>query len=197
MSETNNIQDSKLLEQLKLDDNKAFESLYYKYNEQLYYFSVKYLKSKEDAEGLVQDIFAKIWEIRKSITNQSFSSFLFTIAKNTIFNKHRKKVNENTYKEHLRAHFDEIYNKTENDIILNDLKSRIDKQVAKLPPKRKEIYLLSREKGLSYKEIAEKLNISEKTIESHIRLALKSLRAALRGEILFPLFFTLSLLSQF
>jgi RNA polymerase sigma-70 factor (ECF subfamily) len=185
--------DDELLEGLKKNNNKAFELLYKRYSEKLYYFSIGYLKSKEDAEGLVQDIFAKIWEIRKTIKpGQSFSSFLFTIAKNSIFNKHRKKLNENTYKEHLRNYFDDIYDKTENDIILADMKSRIDKKVEELPPQRKLIYQLSREEGLSYKEIAEKLNISEKTIETHIRLALKTLRAALSNEIMFPLLLSLS-----
>jgi len=190
--------DFDLLERLKKDDNKAFEILYFKYGSKLYYFAYKYLKTKEDAEGLVQDIFAKIWEIRKKLNSQqSFSSFLFTIAKNSIFNKHRKKLNENAYREHLKIYFDEIYDKTENDIILSDMKKRIDKCVAKFPTKRKEIFVLSREDGLSYKEISEKLNISEKTIESHIRLALKELRAALSNEILFPLLFCISLLNEY
>jgi len=198
LKDNNNISDTELIESIRNDDNKAFEQLYYRYSQQLYYFSLKYLKSKEDAEGLVQEIYAKLWEIRKTvICGESFSSFLFTIAKNTIFNKHRKKLNEENYKEHLRLHFDELYDKTENDIILADLKLRIDKQVEKLPPKRKQIYILSRERGLSYKEIAAELNISEKTIESHIRLALQAIRATLKGEILLPLFFTLSFMSNF
>ena len=185
--------DDELLEGLKKNDNKAFDLLYNRYSEKLYYFSIGYLKSKEDAEGLVQDIFAKIWEIRKTIKpGQSFSSFLFTIAKNSIFNKHRKKLNENSYKEHLRNYFDEVYDKTENDIILADMKNRIDKKVAELPPQRKLIYQLSREQGLSYKEIAEKLSISEKTIETHIRLALKTLRTVLNNEIMFPVLMALS-----
>jgi len=185
--------DNDLIEQLKKDDSFAFETLYLRYSSKLYYFAIRYLKSKEEAEGLVQDIFAKIWEIRKTLNSgQSFSSFLFTIAKNSIFNKHRKKLNENAYREHLRNYFDEVYDKTENDIILADMKARIDKSVEKFPPQRKLIYQLSREEGLSYKEISEQLSISEKTIETHMRLALKTLRAALSNEILFPLFISIS-----
>ena len=187
--------DDDLIALLKKDDSIAFETLYLRYSEKLYYFAIRYLKSKEDAEGLVQDIFTKIWEIRKNLNSgQSFSSFLFTIAKNTIFNKHRKKLNENAYREHLRNYFDEVYDKTENDIILADMKARIDKSVEKFPPQRKLIYQLSREEGLSYKEIAEQLGISEKTIEAHIRLALKTLRSALSNELLFPLFLSISIL---
>lgn len=187
--------DDDLIALLKKDDSIAFETLYLRYSEKLYYFAIRYLKSKEDAEGLVQDIFTKIWEIRKNLNSgQSFSSFLFTIAKNTIFNKHRKKLNENAYREHLRNYFDEVYDKTENDIILADMKARIDKSVEKFPPQRKLIYQLSREEGLSYKEIAKQLGISEKTIEAHIRLALKTLRSALSNELLFPLFLSISIL---
>ena len=95
--------------------------------------------------------------------------------------------------EEMRNYFDEVYDKTENDIILTDIKSRIDKKVEELPPQRKLIYQLSREQGLSYKEIAEKLNISEKTIESNIRLALKTLRALLSNEIILLILLKLSL----
>ena len=185
--------DSLLVEKVKEGDTKAFEELYYMYSEKLFYFALRYLKTKEDAEGLVQDIFIKIWENREKLKQGlSFSAYLFTIAKHTIFNRHRKRINEDAYKEYLRNYIDRHQNKTENDVILADMKHRIDKSIESLPPQRKLIFQLSRNEGLSYKEISSQLNISEKTVEAHMRLALKTVRAAVKAEILLPLMFAVS-----
>ncbi|MCB2196372.1 MAG: RNA polymerase sigma-70 factor [Bacteroidetes bacterium] len=184
--------DDLLIDKVKEGDSKAFEELYYIYSERLYYFALRYLKTKEDAEGLVQEIFIRVWENRNGLKRGlSFNAYLFTIAKNTIFNQHRKKVNENAYKEYLKNYIDQHHNKTENDVVLADMKTRIDKSIESLPPQRKLIFQLSRNEGLSYKEIASKLNISEKTVEAHMRLALKTLRAAVKAEIFFPLLFAI------
>jgi RNA polymerase sigma-70 factor (ECF subfamily) len=179
--------DSLLIEKINQGDTKAFEELYYKYSEKLFYFAIRYLKTKEDAEGLVQEIFIKIWENRSTLkTGLSFNAYLFTIARNAIFNLHRKNLNEKVYKEYLRNYLDEYQNKTENDVILSDMKKRIEKKIEKLPPQRKLIFQLSRNEGLSYREISKKLKISEKTVEAHMRLTLKSLRLAVYREIFLP-----------
>lgn len=190
--------DNLLIDKVREGDNKAFEELYYKYSEKLFYFTIRYLKTKEDAEGLVQEIFIKIWENRTSLKKGlSFNAYLFTIARNAIFNIHRKSLNENAYKEYLRNYMDECHNKTENDVILSDMKRRIDKKIEKLPPQRKLIFQLSRTDGLSYREISKKLHISEKTVEAHMRLALKTLRAAVNSEIFLPLIFSFFLFLNF
>jgi len=127
----------------------------------------------------------------------SFNAYLFTIAKNIIFNIHRKKVNELAYREYLGYHIDFSNSKTENEVFLNDLQSQIDKCVAKFPDQRKKVFELSRKEGFSHKEISQQLNISEKTIETHIRLGLRTLREFLKDDLiivapsilfLFPIF---------
>ena len=161
-------------------DQNAFAALYDTYAEKLYYFSLRFLKSKEDAENLTQEVFVKIWETRDRLNPEySFNAYLFTIARNTIFNIHRKKMNELAYRDYLGFHVDFNHSKTENDVFLNDLQSHLDKCVETLPAQRKKVFEMSRKEGLSHKEIAQQLNISEKTIETHIRLGLKTIRDVL------------------
>lgn len=177
--------DKTLILKIKLGDHAAFKELYKRYFDRLYFFSIRYLKNKEETEGMVQEVFTKVWEIRDDLNpEKSFNSFLFTITKNAIFNKMKKRKHERAYAEYMKAFLDKHHNKTENDLIFAEVKARIESVVKKLPAQRQKTYRLSREKGLSHKEIALKMNISPKTVEAHIRLALKSIRAVLGTEII-------------
>ena len=161
-------------------NHEAFAQLYDMYAERIYYFALRFMISKEDAENITQEVFVKVWETRDRLdVNLSLSSYLFTIAKNTIFNLHRKRVNELAYLEHLGNYLESNQVRLENEIIFRDIQDHLEKLINELPPQRKKVFELSRKQGLSHKEISEQLNISEKTIETHIRLALKTLRDGL------------------
>ena len=86
--------------------------------------------------------------------------------------------------------------KTESDLIYSDIKGIVDKIVEDLPPKRRNIYKMSREKGLSYREIAQELGISERTVEAHIRLALQSITQVIDDKFILPILLV-SLASSF
>lgn len=183
MTETKQIESS-IIRQVIDGDQLAFAKLYDIYAEKLYYFALRFLNSKEDSENLIQEVFVKIWETRDRLDpDYSFNAYLFTIAKNTIFNIHRKKVNELAYREYIGHHFDFTHSKTENEVLLNDLQNQIDKCVENFPVQRKKVFELSRKEGLNHKEISQQLNISEKTIETHIRLGLKTLREYLNTDL--------------
>lgn len=173
-------------------DQKAFAELYDIYSEKLYYFALKFLRSKEDAENITQEVFVKVWETRNRLDpDYSVSAYLFTIARNTIFNLHRKRVNEKAYLEHLGNHIDFTHSKLEHDIVLKDLQGHVDKIIDDLPAQRKKVFELSRKDGLSHKEISQQLNISEKTIETHIRLALKDIRKFMVEDLNLSILFVL------
>lgn len=161
-------------------NHEAFAQLYDLYAKKIYYFALRFMISKEDAENVTQEVFVKLWETRDRLdVNLSLSSYLFTIARNTIFNIHRKRVNEIAYLEHLGKYLEKNQVRLENEIIFRDIQNQLEKLINELPPQRKKVFELSRKQGLSHKEISEELKISEKTIETHIRLALKTIRDGL------------------
>ena len=94
--------DAKLVESLKKGDVNAFNDLFAKYNKRLNYFAKGYLHSKEDTEGLVQEVFIKVWENPKELKQDlSFSAFLFTIAYNAILNHYKKKSREKKFHDQI------------------------------------------------------------------------------------------------
>ena len=182
--------DAELVIRLREGDEKAFECLYYRYSEKLYYFAYRYLNNAEDAEGIVQEIFLKVWIQRQNLDEkQSFNSYLFTIAKNTIFNMHRSRQYEKVYLNYARNMFKELRNRSMEDVEYADLLRYINDLLQQLPPKRRKIFVMSRKLGMTYKDIASELDLSEKTIETHIRLALRTLKSALLKALLFLFFF--------
>ncbi len=180
--------DEKIISLLKAGDIEAFEKVFFSFANRLYYFALRYLRNEQDAEEIVQDVFVKIWENKENLNEHlSFSGYLFTIARNTIFNQNRKKVNEQAYQDYVRSFLDKTSSKTEDDLIYSDIQKIVDKVIEEMPPQRQLIYKMSRENGLSYREIAQKLNLSERTIEAHIRLALKSLTQVLDEHFVLPI----------
>ena len=187
--EGNSLQvDRRVVELLKQGDAETFEKVFFSFAERIYYFAMRYMRNQHDAEEIVQEVFVKLWENRSNLNDQlSFSGYLFTIARNTIFNQNRKKVNEQAYQEYVKVFLENSTRRTEEDLIYSDIKGIVDKVVEDLPPQRKLIYKMSREKGLSYKEIAEELKLSERTVEAHIRLALKTLTQVLDEHYILPI----------
>lgn len=180
--------DRRVVELLKQGDAETFEKVFFSFAERIYYFAMRYMRNQHDAEEIVQEVFVKLWENRSNLNDQlSFSGYLFTIARNTIFNQNRKKVNEQAYQEYVKVFLENSTRRTEEDLIYSDIKGIVDKVVEDLPPQRKLIYKMSREKGLSYKEIAEELKLSERTVETHIRLALKTLTQVLDEHYILPI----------
>jgi len=182
--------DYELVKSLKRGDLFAFDKLFSKYSKKLYYFAKGYLGSKEDAEGLVQEVFLMVWNKRKELKEHlSFNAFLYTVTYNAIRKYFRKKAREKKYLDRFLVDYDGKYNKTVTDIEYNNLLELANEAIEKLPEKRKLIFQLSRHKGLSNIEIAKRLDISKKTVENQIYSALKFLREQFGKETLFTLLF--------
>lgn len=166
------MQERQLLIQLRKGDNMAFERLYFLHREKLLSAMWRMLKSRELVEELVQEVFLKLWESRDKIdTEKPLKAYLFHIAGNLAKNIIRRAyydkrmralllpVNEMVY-----SHIDEALRDKENKALLDEL-------LNKLPPQRKKVYTLCKLEGKSYKEVSQMLDISEGTVNDHIRKA--------------------------
>jgi RNA polymerase sigma-70 factor (family 1) len=170
-----------LVKSLKSSSVPAFNTLFHHYSNRLYQFSYKYLKSEEEAEELVQEVFTRVWEKRSELKAElSFNSYLFTIAFNVIRKYFRRKAHLADY---LNGKVkDDLNLETVHKVNYNSLKKHLDNLVALLPQRRKEIFTKSRYEGFSVKEIADDMKISKKTVENQLTEALKFIRTHLSGE---------------
>lgn len=173
----------------------AFNTLYKSYSSRLYRFALGYLKSKDEAEELVQEVFTIIWEKRRDLKEErSFKSFLFTISFNII----RKHFRTKQYlSEYLNSgSVDEADVDTVQKITYDSLYHYLNELVNQLPIRRREVFVKSRFEGLTVKEIAAELNISHKTVENQLTDALKFIRAKMQSENLHALLFFMLFLSR-
>jgi RNA polymerase sigma-70 factor (family 1) len=186
--------DSKILKELKRGDHAAFEKIFERYSKQLYQFSLSYLKSKDAAEDIVQEVFYKIWNNREAIkTDTSFQSYLFTIALNDIrlhFNK-LSKLSE--LKHDILIDFSDLKPEFDNRSDYQVLLDKLDELIKQMPEKRRAVFIKKKIEEKSMKEISEELNITIKTVEYHVSEAMKFLKGEfeklqIQGLIFFHLF---------
>ena len=184
---------NRALTELSQSNDSFPEELFNYYYPRLFNFSKSFLKIEDGIDDILQEVFVKIWQGRKRITNpDTFNSYIFTITRNLLLNELRRRLNNKNLKEKVRTLSVASEYSLLEQIEYQDLKDKVDKVVDQLPERQKEIFVLSRTEGLSHKEIAEKLKISTKTVEYHITLAVRSLKDKLKGfELVSLLYFYL------
>ena len=161
-------------------DEDAFCELYAAYKNRLLYFAMKFVKSREFAEDIFQDAFTVVWQSRRFINpDASFSSYLYTIVRNRILNQIRDMANEDKLKEHILYHAVDSDNEKNNKILFDDLKDVVSRALEQLTPRQREVFNMSRDLQMSHKEIAEALGVSVNTVQEHISVSLKVIRAYL------------------
>ncbi len=172
-----------LLKKLKAGDARAFDQIFGLYGKRLFYFSLGYLKSREEAEEVVQEVFYKIWKNRKSINPLlSFKAYIFKIAFNRIQELFQKVNLEQAYREEIINANISFNDELENRTNYQSLLELVDQLIDQLPDRQKEVLIRKRKIGQSVKEIADDLRISSKTVENHLTEALKKLRKGLTEE---------------
>lgn len=162
--------------ELKKGDKSAFEFLYKRYWAKVFNFTKLYVSLNAEAEEIVHVVFIKLWENRVCVDeDKNFQGFLFIVTRNTIFNRSRRSFNDSFYDLTVVEVAEESYC-IEEELEVSNLKEYINTLVSQLSPRCQEVFRLSREQGLSYKEIAGQLGLSERTVEHHISDALKFLK---------------------
>ena len=187
--------DSLSKETIELLNNKnhaAFETMFRLYHPRLVYFSKEYV-SYEDAKGLVQESFIIFWENPLTFTHEAqIRSYLYTLVKNKCLMRlrHEKVKKEFVAKSEAEHLQNQIYQSAleqldTSEVTFNEMESIIQKTIESLPPRCREIYLLSRHECKKNQEIATDLNISLKAVEAQITNALRVFRVALRDYLPF------------
>lgn len=190
MAAINGIEEETLIQRFINGDQTAFELLFRFYYPGLVTYLSKIISDHDEAEEIVQDFFVKIWTSRKSIQQStSIKNYFFVSIKNRAFN-YLKKVQ---IKEKTLGKLKEL---VEQDLLFqpdlyveSELQQQIEKATEKLPSRTREVFMLSRFKGLSNDEIAIQLDLSKRTVETQISNALKILRNELKEYKFLLLFF--------
>lgn len=189
MSLNKNIPDSKLVERLQKGDIEAFNVVFEKYGSRLFGFAFKYLKSKEEAEELVQDVFLKVWENRKNLKKEySLKSYLFTISYHGICKFFRRKELNDKLKEEI-VQTRETAENPKDRIDYQSTLEQIEKVIEKLPSKQKVAFEKSRKEGKSTREIAKEMKLSPGTVDNYISAALKFIKKNISDNCLSILLF--------
>lgn len=158
-------------------DEDAFCLLYSRYKDRLLFFALRFLKSEELAEDVLQDVFTNVWLGRKLINpDVPFSSYLYLLVKHRALNELRSMERQQILRDCILENSIDYSDITKNEILSEDLKNVLKKALAAMTPRQKEVFRLSREGQLSYKEISEKLGISVNTVHEHITSSLQVIR---------------------
>ncbi|WP_367866950.1 RNA polymerase sigma-70 factor [Pedobacter sp. WC2423] len=179
------LSDDELAVLLRDGDKTAFSEIYHRYKGILHVHAYKKLGDFEEAKDVIQDLFSTLWLKHKDMPlTTNISGYLYITIRNKIFNiiAHKKVISK--YTDSITSFIDE--NNFTTDLIMRekDLASIIEKEINALPPKMREVFILSRRKNMSHKEIANTLGVSEHTVKNQIKSSLKILRTKL-GLILY------------
>ena len=192
---TQYLYDKLIIKNLKEGDVLSFDNIFKKYNKKVYYFALSYLKNREEAEDVVQEVFMNLWRYRDQINEYYvFSKYLFKITYNLTCKKFRKQASDKKQLEEVMRNCILEDDSTNLDIEYNNLKETANSLIEKLPSRQKKIFLLSINEQLTTEQIAQQLNISKKTVENYLSKVKTSLKKSFSdGRILSLLFFWLFL----
>lgn len=161
-------------------DDRAYTELYNRFFGVLYVHAFKKLKNEGEAQDVLQDLFARLWHRRNEITIETkVSYYLYTCVRNRIFDQIEHGKVKDRYIRSLQDFIEAGENTTDEYVDTKELSSAIEKGIASLHPQMRKVFLMSRFQGLKYKTIASELDISEQTVRTHVKKALRILRARL------------------
>lgn len=181
MTSYDDLPDSELTERLRLGESAAFAEVYERFFVVLYKHALNRLRDEEQAKDIVQELFEDLWSKKESLFIQSnLSNYLYTAIRNKVLKviAHQHVVSAYAAKHAVFLKPDEGL--TDHRVRERQLAAIIEKEVQSLPPKMKAVFELSRKHNYTHKEIAEQMDITEQSVRSHIKNALKILKVKFR-----------------
>lgn len=174
--------DKELVCKMQSGSKDAFNRIYALYARRLYLYCLQYVKSREDAEEIVQDVFVKMWIYRGNIVHGEFlSAFIFRIAKNQIINRYKARLNSAVYEEYVAYCNDMRFSVADTSAPLeyDDFRRRLEKAMESLTDTQRKAVEYVKLQNLTIKETAEKLRLKEQTVKNAVTAGLKTLRGIL------------------
>jgi RNA polymerase sigma-70 factor (family 1) len=181
--------DEQLLQSLQQDSRQAFNELYFRHWENLYRAAYSVLRDEDSAKDIVHEVFFSIWKKRHTQQIRQLSAYLFQAVKFQVARQLRHGKLLDIHVEQL-GHLHTM-NTTEESLHASELDALLETTLDKLPERCRDVFYLSRFEQLSNKEIAQRLNLSTRTVEWHISNALKHLRHSIENTFLLLILFTL------
>ncbi len=180
--------EKKLLEAIKRSDLDAFKDFFERHYSNCYHYALRFVSDNENARDLVQDSYVSFWENRKKIRSAvSGKALLFKILKNHCLNHVKREEVKTKYNDRslleikkMELNYHDALNPVFAKIREDELQKRLDEALNQLPQDRKRIFELSRFEGLKNAEIAKKLNLSVRTVDTQIYRAVKALKGHLK-----------------
>ncbi|QNL51909.1 RNA polymerase sigma-70 factor [Olivibacter sp. SDN3] len=174
-----------LLIAMRNGSEAAFTALYELHWQNLFTYVMKVVKDEDETADIIQDIFLNLWLSRDKVHRiEDLDAYLFIMARNTSLQRLAAKSKNNKLVERLQCYLAGTH-QTETDKMMfgKELKEIVDKAIAQLPNKMREVFVLSREEDLSHREIANRLSISDKTVKKQVSYAIRIIRACIKAKI--------------
>ncbi len=170
-------EDNDLAISLRNSDKSAFREVFDRYHRKVYLFAYSFLKDSDQCEDVVQEAFLQFWMYRQKLAlDVPIAPLLFTMTRRIILNYWRKSATSDKFRQQLLHSLEEGGNDTEAYMVSRDIERISEEALHLLTEQQKEIFLLSREEGLTYAEIADRLHISRNTVKYHLTNALNIFR---------------------
>jgi RNA polymerase sigma-70 factor (family 1) len=188
MGQYHEYSDDQLTELFCLGDDAAFKEIYHRYDKLLYLYAYNKLGSKEEARDVIHDVFAWLLNNRQTLgLKTTLSGYLYKSVLNKVFNIYKRKQIFKNYADSGDGYIDIDSVETDYLIREKDIRAIIEREIASMPPRMREIYELRRKSFMTAKEIADQLDIAESTVNTQMKRAMKHLRVKL-GLVIYLLY---------
>lgn len=172
--------DSALASLLKSKDHAAFTEIYNRYWRVLFVHAFKILKDKGEASDVIQDMFAALWnQAERWQLENALKSYLYIAVRNQCLKTIAKSVRRDAFVEELASIAQDGLNTTDDEFNFREFERLLEQEVRDLPPRMRQVYIKSREEGLTHKQIAEEMGIAENSVKTTMHRTLNALRAKL------------------